>query len=150
MSDKKDIDCVRIEADASFVQIGDDIKAGIAAVLQDNETGKAVFAVGKSINCRDNQMAELHAILYALEEIPQSGCTVELFNDSQDAIGLINGEITCPERYFEMAQKIRNRVRQKKLTVTFVWRPRTEQSVADALSTLAARKAENEEIRAKI
>ena len=50
MSDKRNNDCVRIEADASFVQIGDDIKAGIAAVLQDNETGEAVFAVGKSIN----------------------------------------------------------------------------------------------------
>lgn len=126
-----------IITDATVSEYG----AGISAVLYDSEKAKPMLVLGKKIDVTNIVEAELRGILYALEEIPQNGVSLSLQSDSKNAIKALNGDATfaCSSIEKNLVRKIRKRIEDKALDVTFEWTPRVNNRVADAVAGIAAR-----------
>lgn len=113
--------------------------AGIAAVLLDGETKNPLFILGKKVEAANIVEGELQAILFALEEIPQNGMKITLQSDSQNAVKYLKHELRATDSTLALVLKILRRVQNKNLDVDFVWQPRQENAVADAVAAVSTR-----------
>ena len=128
-----------IETDATFCET--EKVAGISAVLFGAD-GSPVLTMAKQVPAENVTEGELKAILYAIEEIPSDGGAVSIVSDNRNAILLLNGDATTSKDDRRLVYKVWNRVKQKSLTVTYTWRPRSGNSVADAVAAFAARRGD--------
>lgn len=111
---------------------------GISAVLLD-DMGQPRLALGRRIEASSNEEGELRAILFALEEIPNDNMSVLVQSDNQNAVLYLNNESHTGENGMRYVRKIQNRIRQKNLDVTFVWQPRSNNEIADAVAAFSTK-----------
>lgn len=126
-----------ISTDASFSE--ETGNAGISAVLYDEDGQKALFATGKRICTKNNTEAEMSAVLYALEEIPNVNQKILIRSDSQNTIYILQNEKSMDADLMRLKKRILQRIEQSNLTIEYKWIPREENSMADAVASLAAR-----------
>lgn len=136
MSCDKNFD-LTVVTDATF---SENTKAcGISAVLLD-ECGQPRLALGRRVvNASSNEEGELRAILFALEEIPNDNMSVLIQSDNQNAVLYLNDESHTSENGMRYVRKIRNRIQQKNLNVTFVWQSRIHNDIADAVAAFSTK-----------
>lgn len=136
MSCDKNFD-LTVVTDATF---SENTKAcGISAVLLD-ESGQPRLALGRRVvNASSNEEGELRAILFALEEIPNDNMSVLIQSDNQNAVLYLNDESHTGENGMRYVRKIRNRIQQKNLNVTFVWQSRIHNDIADAVAAFSTK-----------
>ena len=136
MMSKSD-DKIFIASDAAFNDVTH--KAGLAAILLSSD-GLPVYILGKDVQAEDNTKAELLAILFALDEIPNEEQEVVVQTDSLNAYNTLqeSAKLNVPW-LIEVAKQIKAKVAEKKLSVTYKWVPREENESADAVSKLAVR-----------
>lgn len=135
LCEKANTDLV-IVTDATY---SEDTKAcGVAAVLLDAES-RPRLAMGRQIEACNNEEGELRAILFALEEIPDDNTSILLQSDNKNAVAYLNREARTGENEMRYVRKIWNRIKQKNLTVTFVWQSRSCNEIADAIAAVSTR-----------
>lgn len=123
---------IKIETDASFISLNS--LSGLAAVYTD-DNGKPLMCFVKSQRCKDILNAELYAILYGLQMIPNEKTAVIVYSDSRDAVDCLNsGKDLRAKPYGAPIRRIQNLIKAKELDVVFEWRRRDNQKVADAAS----------------
>lgn len=126
-----------ISTDASFNE--ETGNAGVSAVLYDESGETALFATGKRIYAKNNTEAEMAAILYALEEIPNTNQKLLIRSDSQNAIYILQNEKGVDADLMKLKKRILQRIEQSNLAIEYKWIPREENSMADAIASLSAR-----------
>lgn len=126
-----------ISTDASFN--GETGNTGISAILYDEDGQTALFATGKRICVKNNTEAEMAAVLYALEEIPNVNQKILIRSDSQNTIYILQNEKGTDADLMRLKKRILQRIEQSNLTIEYKWIPREENSMADAVASLAAR-----------
>lgn len=113
--------------------------AGVAAVLLGDD-GSPKLAIGKRVEEEDIVAAELHALLFALEEIPKDDSQVNLISDNSNAVDFLNGDAgTDSERASELVGKIKKRAKAHGLDVKVSWQSRVSNEVADAVAAVSIR-----------
>ena len=124
LCEKANTDLV-IVTDATY---SEDTKAcGVAAVLLDAE-GRPRLAMGRQIEVCNNEEGE-----------PDDNTSILLQSDNKNAVAYLNREARTGENEMRYVRKIWNRIKQKNLTVTFVWQSRSCNEIADAIAAVSTR-----------
>lgn len=126
---------LRIATDATFDEATK--TAGIAAVFLRSD-GTPYLVTGKRVPCGTNNAAEFLAILMAVEAISTDGEKVRIFTDSQNCSLQLAGKKKANGEDLELVRKIIRRCKQRNLDCRFVWKPRTDNQVADAVAYASA------------
>ena len=123
-----------ISSDASF----NDGFAGIACVMK-TAAGEVIESVTKKQRARDIFVAELKGLLEAakIAQRYSDGNEVVIVSDNQTAVKFINDEAVPPHSYSALVKEIKAHTNNCKV----IWRARTDNSQADALASLAYRRA---------
>jgi ribonuclease HI len=81
-----------------------------------------------------NNQAEYHAILAALDDGCPRGWNVQIVNDSENTIFQLRGQRRVLEpKLLEIHRQIQALIGHKRLTVEFVWVPRSENAAGKLL-----------------